>query len=503
MVFSSYEFLLVFLPISFLGFLVLEQTGWGRLALAWVVLASLVFYGWWNPIYLPLLAGSMLGNFAIGRLLTRRDLQTRLGTRKALVVLGVSANLLALGYFKYAGLLATTVEGLGGVELGFASIELPLAISFFTFQQIAYLVDAYRGTAPAYGALQYAFFISFFPQLIAGPIVRHDQTIPQLERLGRLGSWSNLAIGATILTIGLAKKVILADGVATYATPVFGAAARGVPIGLYTSWTGALAYTLQIYFDFSGYTDMAIGCARLFGIRLPLNFDSPYRATSISDFWRRWHITLSSFLRDYLYIPLGGNRHGEPRRYANLMLTMLIGGLWHGAGWAFVLWGGLHGLYLVVDHVWSRLRRGARKGSDHALGRAGGWVLTFLAVLFAWVLFRAETLSTAIQVYQGMLGAHGIGTMPGDGYGAAWQVVVLIALLALACLGPNTQELLRDYEPALDYPKAAAEEALPTSIRARWPRMRLRAGWAIVLGMLAALSMLYLERSDEFLYFQF
>ncbi len=495
MVFSSYEFLFVFLPISFLGFLALEHWGWGRGALAWVVLASLVFYSWWNPVYLPLLVGSMAMNFWLARSLARLDPVTQPVRRKAVAIGGVAANLLALGYFKYTGLLVSTIENMSGGEFGFASIELPLAISFFTFQQVAYLVDAYRGTAPTYGGLQYAFFISFFPQLIAGPIVRHDQTIPQLVDGRRLTSWTNLAVGGTILVIGLAKKVVCADGVALYATPMFADAAAGMEIGLWRAWTGSIAYALQIYFDFSGYSDMAIGCARMFGIRLPLNFDSPYRSTSIAEFWRRWHITLSSFLRDYLYIPLGGNRRGESRRYANLMITMLLGGLWHGAAWTFALWGALHGLYLWIDHIWTGQFGGRREPT--VLGRGLAWSVTFLSVVMAWVLFRAEDLSTAGAVYAGMLGGNGLGAVPPDG-GALTQAAILVALLAMSCFGPNTQELMRDYDPALGFPPDEESTTRPA-----FPRLQLGVGWAVLIGILAALSILYLERSDEFLYFQF
>lgn len=493
MVFSSHEFLFGFLPASFLGFLLLEHWGRGRAALAWVVLASLVFYSWWNPIYLPLLVGSMAVNFTFARALGRLDPTTQSRARKAIAVAGVAGNLVALGYFKYTGLLVSSIESMTGAELDFASIELPLAISFFTFQQVAYLVDAYRGSAPTYGGLQYAFFISFFPQLIAGPIVRHDQTIPQLATGRRLTSWRNVAVGGTILVIGLVKKVVFADGVAPWASTMFDAARAGVELGAWRGWTGTVAYTLQIYFDFSGYSDMAIGAARLFGIRLPLNFDSPYRSTSIAEFWRRWHITLSSFLRDYLYIPLGGNRRGESRRYANLMITMLLGGLWHGAAWTFVLWGGLHGLYLCVDHLWTRWRG---KRTPSPIGIAASWALTLACVVLAWVLFRADGLSAAVGVYAGMFGRNGLGTLPPD---AAGQAAILIALLAVSCFGPNTQQLMRDYEPALD----VSSNLAPATAEPHWPRWRLERGWAVVVGLLAALAILYLERSDEFLYFQF
>ena len=350
MLFNSYEFIFLFLPIVLLGFHLIGKQGHHRVAIAWLVGASLFFYGWWNPAYLLLMLFSVLFNYSVGVSLSNTSGRKLLS--KTILTIGVSVNLAILGYFKYANFFVDNLNALSGTNLILNEVILPLAISFFTFQQIAYLVDAYRGKTKEYNFLHYCLFVTFFPQLIAGPIVHHKEMLPQFAKdaVYKLRS-KHLAIGITIFALGLFKKVVLADGVSVYATPVFNAAEAGVMLTFFEAWGGALAYTFQLYFDFSGYSDMAIGIARMFGIRLPLNFNSPYKATSIIDFWRRWHITLSRFLRDYLYIPLGGSRKGRVRRYINLMTTMILGGLWHGAGWTFLLWGALHGFYLMINHA--------------------------------------------------------------------------------------------------------------------------------------------------------
>ncbi len=291
----------------------------------------------------------MLFNFLVGNRLVRiRRKGYKHSVRGALVV-GIAFNLGTLGYFKYFNFFVETANVVFNAGFNFDEIILPLAISFFTFQQITFLVDAYRGKACDYNFLHYALFVTFFPQLIAGPIVHHAEMMPQFLKR-KTGGLSNasIAVGGSIFLLGLFKKVVLADNVAAYATPVFAAASAGQELTLIESWGGVLAYTFQLYFDFSGYSDMAIGLARMFGIVLPLNFNSPYKAASIIDFWRRWHMTLSRFLRDYVYFPLGGSLRGRMKRHINLMITMLLGGLWHGAGWTFVVWGGLHGIYLMI-----------------------------------------------------------------------------------------------------------------------------------------------------------
>ena len=404
------------------------------------------------------------------------------------------------------------------------SLILPLGISFFTFEQISYLVDTRRSGRPERDPLRYALFVAFFPRLVAGPILRASELLPQLtpERLAaRIAP--DLAIGLTLFVIGLFKKTVLADGVAVYATPVFAAAAAGEPLDLLAAWAGALAYTLQLYFDFSGYSDMAIGAARCFGLRFPLNFWSPYKATSIVEFWRFWHMTLSRFLRDYLYIPLGGSRQGPARRYANLMATMLLGGLWHGASWSFVAWGALHGLYLIVNHAWGGLRqRSPLLGAVHRWSATHKfyWLITFLAVVVAWVFFRAPTFTAAQAMLHAMAGLDGIvipsglaaalgplqaplarlGVEFGAGSGTAliagygW----IAALMAIVLLMPNAVQLLAHAEPTLDRrPDAVAPHA---AHRIAWRPTFLWAGAVAVLGVLGVFA---ISRGGEFLYWQF
>jgi D-alanyl-lipoteichoic acid acyltransferase DltB (MBOAT superfamily) len=408
MLFNTPTFILAFLPLTILGFAVAGR--WSpRAALLILLLASLVFYAWWKPIFLPLLIGSILANYALVGVM-RRSTQPRLW-----LVLGLIGNLGVLGWFKYAGLFADTgaaLLGHGPVQLG---IILPLGISFFTFQQVMFLVDSYRGEVPRCGMLDYACFVGFFAHLIAGPIVRPADIIPQFANHDGRVHRANLVAGLEIFLIGLGKKIVLADSLARFADPGFRATMAGHSLTLVEAWFALLAYGAQIYFDFSGYSDMAIGLARMLGIAFPLNFRSPYQARDISDFWRRWNITLSMFLRDYLYIPLGGNRQGEGRRNANLMITMLLGGLWHGAAWSFALWGGLHGLYLIIHHQWRR--------TGWPLHRSLAQAVTMLAVLLAWVPFRAGSLGSCAMMARGLIGL--------DGFALPTQVLRAVPALRL------------------------------------------------------------------------
>jgi alginate O-acetyltransferase complex protein AlgI len=355
MLFNSPIFIFFFLPTVLIVFLLLKSFSaragnhiQKRLPIIWLILASLFFYGWWYPGNLGIILTSIALNYGLGILLNRNGFSPVV--RKFLLVVGISGNLLAIAYYKYAAFLVDNANSLLGQNFQVPDIILPIAISFFTFQQIAYLVDAYAVRSEERNFVNYIFFITFFPQLIAGPIVHHSDVLPQLSQARWKVAIPEIMIGSTIFIMGLFKKVIFADSIAEYATPVFNAASENIIPTFSEAWVGALAYTFQLYFDFSGYSDMAIGLAFMFGIRLPINFFSPYQAISITDFWRRWHITLSNFLRDYLYIPLGGNRKGNLRQSLNLMATMLLGGLWHGAGWTFILWGGLHGVALVINH---------------------------------------------------------------------------------------------------------------------------------------------------------
>jgi len=523
MLFNSYEFILLFLPVTLWVFAQLGRRNWTEAALAWLAIASLGFYAWWNPPYLALFAFSIGFNYLVGSTLSHRDW---LGfSRKLLLGFGIVVNLALIGYYKYANFFLSNVNTLLGSDWTLGSIILPLGISFFTFQQITYLIDAYNQETKEYNFVKYCLFVSFFPQLIAGPIVHHREVMPQFQdrSIYQLRD-DNLSVGLTIFSLGLFKKVIFADSVAVYATPVFDMAAQGGTPAFGEAWCGALAYTLQLYFDFSGYSDMAMGAARLFGIRLPLNFHSPYKAVSMIDFWRRWHITLSRFLRDYLYIPLGGNRKGELRRYFNLFVTMLLGGLWHGAGWTFVLWGGLHGSYLVINHGWRSLLKklGVDLKRPHPVAQGCGWALTFGAVVVGWVLFRAANLEAALLILKAMFGSNGI-SLPASfepvlGFLQAWGVqfaglqgpTKLPSQSAIAWIGgllivawyfPNTQEWLAKYRPALDFPSRPGEGRLSGV----WRRLRWRPtlGWSLVMSGLAAYSILSLAKPTEFLYFQF
>ncbi|MBC6982113.1 MBOAT family protein [Caulobacter sp. 17J80-11] len=451
MLFTSPAFLFLYLPIVFAGFFLIGR--WSRAAAAgFLALASLVFYGAWDWRFVPLLLGSIAFNWLVGSGIARLR-ETDRARAKALLVFGVVADLAVLGFYKYADFFIGNVNAVSGGALPLLKLVLPLGVSFFTFTQIAFLVDAFAGKAREYSPVHYGLFVTYFPHLIAGPILHHGEMMPQFRREATYRiSLDNVTVGALFFVIGLFKKVVLADAVSAYADPVFDA--HGA-VGFADAWTGALAYTLQLYFDFSGYCDMAVGLSKAFNIDLPFNFASPYKSGSIVEFWRRWHMTLSRFLRDYVYIPLGGNRKGPALRSLNLLATMLIGGFWHGAGWTFVVWGGLHGLYLLIAHAFRSLI-GAR--GREVLDRAPVWklfagLLTFLAVVVAWVFFRAADLGTAWTLVQSMFNPAAVGApeLFVDGRGP-WLIA---ALLAVVWLAPNSQQLVLEKLPRL-WPAAAA-----------------------------------------------
>jgi alginate O-acetyltransferase complex protein AlgI len=405
MLFNSYSFIFAFLPVVSIIFFLLSRAS-VQYAAAWLAFASLFFYGYWNPAYIGLLLGSIVLNYGFGTWIAKAGTKEDVAGKKRLLISALGANLSLLGYYKYADFFVGSIDSLTGIDWSAGHIILPLGISFFTFTQIAFLVDVYQGKVKEYNFMHYLLFVTYFPHLIAGPILHHQEMMPQFaQRKNYHLNWDNVASGLLLFTLGLCKKVLWADSFAPYASDVFNGVHAGNLPTTYEAWAGALAYTLQIYFDFSGYTDMALGIALVFNIRLPFNFDSPYKSTSIVEFWRRWHMTLSRFLRDYLYIPLGGNRMGKLRRYYNLMVTMLLGGLWHGAGWTFVLWGALHGIYLTLNHLWRDLV-GSRLPPAFSgwLARLVGGSITFIAVVTAWVLFRANDLSQACKMLEAMYG---------------------------------------------------------------------------------------------------
>lgn len=449
MLFTTSTFAFLFLPIVLLGYYGIGRFSMGGAA-GWLFVASVFFYGYWMPEFTLLLLASIAVNFSLGAAIQRARHAGRLGRAKGWLLAGLVFNLGLLAYFKYANFFVENLAALLGTHWGALGIILPIGISFYSFTQIAFLVDTWQGKVHEVRPVHYGLFVTFFPHLIAGPVLHHAQMMPQF---GQPESYRFQApkflAGCAIFALGLFKKVVLADGIAPFADAVFVGADHGAMPAAGEAWLGALAYTCQLYFDFSGYSDMAIGLSWMFNIRLPFNFDSPYKALNISDFWRRWHISLSTFLRDYLYVPLGGNRKGPVRRYVNLAATMVLGGLWHGASWSFVLWGSLHGLYLMINHGWRALldRAGLRWPPAVAwAGRGLGWALTFLAVVVAWVFFRAVTLEGAGRVLGAMAGWHSgpseppvllwnAGLHPGVGW--LWCA----ALIVLALLAPNSNRL--------------------------------------------------------------
>lgn len=497
MLFSSYVFALLFLPLVLAGFFLLQGREHRRASIAWLVIASLVYFGWWKPEYLVLLGVSIFVNFGVGLWISRAVVGSDRAGR-AVTAFGIVFNLALLGYYKYANFFVDSVNAVAETTWHLETIILPIGISFFTFQQVAYLVDVYKNEAREYRFMDYILFVTFFPQLIAGPIVHHKDVLPQFSDDSKRATIRDVSIGLTIFALGLFKKTVFADHVALYASPVFNAADAGQVIGFVDAWLGSLAYTLQLYFDFSGYSDMAIGIARMFGIILPLNFNSPYKSRTIADFWRRWHMTLSRFLRDYLYIPLGGNRKGKVRRYINLMATMLLGGLWHGAGWNFVIWGGLHGLYLVINQAWAGSV--GKLQSVHAwrgISRAVfGGLVTFLVVVLAWVFFRAATFAGAMEIIDVMArpGTSGQSSIVSTTEALLW----IVPLLAIAFFAPNTQELMSRYNPALDLrPDLPGERIIPVF------SVKLTPAIAVVTGVILVIAVAEIAKVQEFIYFQF
>jgi D-alanyl-lipoteichoic acid acyltransferase DltB (MBOAT superfamily) len=490
MLFNSFLFVAAFLPVALLGYFGLARVS-PRASIAFLFLASLAFYGYANPAFVPLLLGSIAANYAFGRRILRsREAGDIAGAKRALVS-GLIFDLGLLGIFKYLDFFVANFDALTGASLELPGIVLPIGISFFTFTQLAWLADCHAGGVREYRPENYGLFVSYFPHLIAGPILHHKEMMPQFEH-PRARSFvpGRMVVGSLIFVAGLLKKVVLADGIARFVAPVFDIG--HAQLTWLEAWCGALAYTFQLYFDFSAYSDMAYGLSLMFGIVLPINFNSPYQACSIIDFWRRWHITLSRFLRDYLYIPLGGNRRGPARRYLNLFVTMLLGGLWHGANWTFVIWGGLHGIYLALNHA---LRRAI--GDDRrAVVGVLGWAATFLAVVVGWVFFRAASVPVALDVLRAMAGGTyaegtgsgilGINRIMAVDEALAW----IAAAAAIALFLPNVYQLVERASRLLDEKRLG----------------RIAGGF--LQGMATTAAMLLLAISEtrgvsEFLYFNF
>lgn len=513
MLYNSYIFIFLFLPITLLGFHILRKKGHYRLTISWLIVASLFFYGWWNPIYIGLLIGSALFNYAFGFILLNRPY-------KFFLSLGIIGNLGALGYFKYANFFVDNINILLGNNIILEQIILPLGISFFTFQQITYLVDTYLGKTKEYNFLQYFLFVTFFPQLIAGPIVHHEKMMPQFAKnvLGSL-RLENLAVGFTTFIIGLFKKVCLADNIAIFADPAFDAAGQGFNLTFFEAWGGALAYAFQAYFDFSGYSEMALGIGLMFGIALPFNFLSPFKAKNISAFWRCWHMTLSKFIRDYLYFPisLSLTRYAVDKNLGYIgvfalnilippMFAFFCVGLWHGAGWNFILFGLVHGAYIVIHNIWVKIKNKIpenKRIKENNITNIISRFITFTVVVFSFVIFRAENVEVANNIMKSLLGMHGIefvdmfrigvfGANPK--MGIVW---IILSLLVVNFL-PNVQEFILNQSKVFINWGDTIFNGHSQIIKWR-PTLY----WGVIFAIMLTLSVIGFSDTNEFIYFQF
>ena len=543
MLFNSYEFIFIFLPATLAGFFLLGLSS-RTLALGWIIAASLIFYAWWRPLNVLIIAPSILVNFVLARWLLRLTAdEARAGLARAVLLLGIAFNVAFLGYFKYINFLATAANDLVGTNFVLTQIILPLGISFITFQKIAFLIDVHGRRIPAFSLRDYSLFVLFFPQLIAGPIVHYREMMPQFQRAPCRWNTENIAVGLALFAFGLFKKVVLADGIAEHVTPIYEMASLGSEITLLPAWIAAIGFTLQIYFDFSGYSDMALGLARFFGVRLPANFDSPLKATNIIDFWLRWHMTLTRFLTAYLYNPLVlwltrrrmakglpglGGRAPSIAAFFQLMagptiITMFVSGLWHGAGYLFILWGLLHGVYLSINHAWRLFgpKTWSNKETYDRFMRPLGFVLTFLSVAVAMVLFRSTDVSAAKEMLQGLVGLNGIevpqkilayfGPLKGllESFVStatdmsAKEFILSVAWigvsLLIALLLPNTLQMMARYEPALGLPSRPATPLFLSRILHWTPTVP----WAVTMSALVLAAVMKLGGKSEFLYWQF
>jgi alginate O-acetyltransferase complex protein AlgI len=471
MLFNSYEFIFAFLPITFFIYFYLNSKRLTIAAKGFLVFASLFFYSWWDIVYLPLILSSILFNYLIGTTLSKSSENNKLGlnktfSKKSILVFGIVCNVALLGYFKYTNFFLENFNGIFESNIPLQHIILPLGISFFTFTQIAFLVDAYRNEVKEYDLMRYMLFVTYFPHLLAGPILHHKEMMPQFANLkNSVINYRNIAVGLFIFSIGLFKKVIIADTFAVWANAGFDTATT---LNLFEAWATSLSYTFQLYFDFSGYTDMAIGISLMFNIKLPINFNSPYKALNIQDFWRRWHMTLSRFLRDYIYIPLGGNKKSSFRTYTNLLATFVIGGFWHGAGWTFLFWGFLHGIALIIHRAWTNL--------GFKMNIILAWFITFNFVNVAWVFFRAKEWEDAIKVLKGMAGINGMPYIETDYFDKdyIWQLILILLVVLIL---KNTYQYVNS--------------------------LKIKIIHIFVVILMLVVSITSLENVSEFLYFNF
>jgi D-alanyl-lipoteichoic acid acyltransferase DltB (MBOAT superfamily) len=516
MLFNSNIFIFLYLPVVFIGFYWIAKYSHHR-AIQYLTAASIFFYGWWDVRFVGLLLGSVIFNYAASYLISKQPQSSR--NAKTILIGAIAINLCLLGYFKYSDFFVQNLNQLLGTSYFVGQVLLPLGISFFTFTQLAFLVDTWQGKVKDYDFIHYTLFVTYFPHLIAGPVLHHTEMMPQFDRRDvSVLNWDNLSLGFTVFVFGLAKKVLIADQLAPYANTIFDAVHTGAQPMFFDAWIGALTFTFQLYFDFSGYCDMAVGLSLLFNVRLPLNFNSPYKATSIIDFWRRWHMSLSRFLRDYLYIPLGGNRKGNVHRYLNLMITMVLGGFWHGAGWTFIVWGGLHGIYLMINHAWHSYKKKMHWQDGGRFSRFGAGLLTFVAVVIGWVFFRADSFASASIMLQGMSGLNGVslpGSMQGTGLGnylhqhfssivfnkihpmsKGIRVIEVVILVIIVWFLPNTAQFTAQYKPVIDSDKLFADN-LP---RFNWQPAVL---YLLLVMILFYYSLGSIDKPSTFLYFQF
>lgn len=520
MLFNSFVFIFGFLPLTLL--LTYAAGRFGALAKVVLTVMSLGFYAWWNPIHLPLLLGSIVFNYYVGGRIQRALEQDRSRAVKGWLTFGILADVGLLGWFKYANFFVDNVNFVFGTHVDLPKIVLPLAISFFTFQKIAYLIDSARGDAKRMSFLDFALFAAFFPQLIAGPVVHYKEVVPQIQsRLFGHPIWRNIMVGLVIFAMGLFKKTVIADTLASYANTLFDAGANGVEFNIASAWLAALAYTFQLYFDFSGYSDMAIGLARMFGVKLPLNFHSPLRAPSVIEYWRRWHMTLQRFIVAYIFQPLSLplNRFAATRGMTGWLsfavaigvptfITFVAVGFWHGAGWTFILFGVMHAIYIIVNEAWREARKQRRRklkkqgktmGEPGVLEIAGYHLLTLIAVIYANVMFRAASVGDGLAVWEGMTGFNGLHlSTPIPGFG--WGLIATIALsVAIVFLAPNTQQIMRRFDPAYNWNEW--KDAAPAPIRWTW---KPTTAGLMFAGVTLFLAIMFIQRGQAvFLYFNF
>ncbi len=508
MLFNSHAFIYAFLPCSLVVYWIFRNNSKVDTANSWLIFISLVFYAWLYPPHLILIITSIISNYCLSLFISNAD-GKYFFSRRILITLAIVGNLFVLGYYKYLSFLLSFFIIPSGRIITDSPYILPLGISFFTFQQIAYLVSAYRDETKQYGFKDYCLFVSFFPQLIAGPIVKHGEFFPQLKAHCQKFALAGIVTGGSFFVIGLSKKVICADPLGEFVGKLFEVVEKGEQLGFFISWLGAIAYSLQIYFDFSGYSDMALGLAYMFGIVLPVNFNSPYRSKSIIEFWENWHITLTRFFREFLYFPLGGNRKGIINQYWNIFIVMILCGFWHGAGWNFIVWGGIHACLIIVNHMWRKINKINVHGRWKTFYLMASWCVTFITISMSWVVFRAVSLKHAITYLQCMvpresswiLASENFKQLGSFDYPLFFYVMVLVFLLAVVVLFPNTQHI---FSRAF-FMKEKPDKGTRGHIFLLTPHLKWYPNiiWGFLVGALLFICTLGIFTETQFIYFRF